>query len=74
MDADDLQVKALADKAKKFTKQKKQLQARQDMSKAHPAQTELICTQWNQCHKPIDTLRLKAIHFYESLGMICNAI
>jgi hypothetical protein len=39
-----------------------------------PAQAELICTQWNQCHKPIDTLRLTAIHFYESLGMVCNAI
>jgi phage shock protein A len=34
MDAGDLQVKSLADKAKQFTQQKKQLQARQDMSKA----------------------------------------
>ena len=34
MDAGDLQVKALADKAKQFTQQKKQLQARQSMTKA----------------------------------------
>lgn len=34
MDAGNLQVKALADKAKQFTQQKKQLQARQDMAKA----------------------------------------
>lgn len=34
MDTGDLQVKALADKAKQFTQQKKQLQARQNMAKA----------------------------------------
>jgi hypothetical protein len=34
MDAGNLQVKALADKAKQLTQQKKQLQARQDMAKA----------------------------------------
>ena len=34
MDAGNLQVKALADKAKQFTQQKKQLQARQSMTKA----------------------------------------
>jgi phage shock protein A len=34
MDADNLQVKALADKAKQFTQQKKQLQARQNLAKA----------------------------------------
>jgi hypothetical protein len=34
MDAGNLQVKALADKAKQFTQQKKQLQARQSMAKA----------------------------------------
>jgi hypothetical protein len=34
MDADNLQVKALADKAKQLTQQKKQLQARQSLSKA----------------------------------------
>jgi hypothetical protein len=34
MYAGNLQVKALADKAKQLTQQKKQLQARQDMSKA----------------------------------------
>jgi hypothetical protein len=34
MDAGNLQVKALADKAKQFTQQKKQLQARQSLAKA----------------------------------------
>lgn len=34
MDAGDLQVKSLADKAKQITQQKKQLQARQSLSKA----------------------------------------
>jgi hypothetical protein len=34
MDAGNLQVKALADKAKQFTQQKKQLQARQALTKA----------------------------------------
>jgi hypothetical protein len=34
MDAGNLQVKALADKAKQFTQQKKQLQARQVLAKA----------------------------------------
>lgn len=34
MDAGDLQVKALADKAKQITQQKKQLQARQGLAKA----------------------------------------
>ena len=34
MDASNLQVKALADKAKQFTQQKKQLQARQSLAKA----------------------------------------
>ena len=34
MDAGNLQVKALADKAKQFTQQKKQLQARQGLAKA----------------------------------------
>lgn len=34
MDAGNLQVKVLADKAKQFTQQKKQLQARQSMAKA----------------------------------------
>jgi hypothetical protein len=33
MDAGDLQVKALADKAKQITQQKKQLQARQSLEK-----------------------------------------
>ena len=39
-----------------------------------PAQAELICTQWNQRLKTIGTLGLTVIHFYESLGMVCNAI
>jgi hypothetical protein len=34
MDAGNLQVKALADQAKQFTQQKKQLQARQSLAKA----------------------------------------
>lgn len=34
MDAGNLQVKALADKAKQFTQQKKQLQAKQALTKA----------------------------------------
>lgn len=34
IDSGDLQVKALADKAKQLTQQKKQLQARQSMTKA----------------------------------------
>jgi hypothetical protein len=34
VDAGNLQVKALADKAKQFTQQKKQLQARQSLAKA----------------------------------------
>lgn len=34
MDAGNLQVKALADKAKQFTQKKKQLQARQSLAKA----------------------------------------
>ena len=34
MDAGDLQVKALADKAKQITQQKKQLQAKQGLAKA----------------------------------------
>ena len=40
MDAGNLQVKALADKAKQFTQQKKQLQARQDMAKAQAKMRE----------------------------------
>lgn len=40
MDAGDLQVKTLANKAKQFTQQKKQLQARQDMEKAQAKMRE----------------------------------
>ncbi len=43
-------------------------------ARMEPAQGELICTQWNQCRKTIGTLGLTVIHFYESLGMVCNAI
>lgn len=40
MDAGNLQVKALADKAKQFTQQKKQLQAKQSLAKAQAKMRE----------------------------------
>ena len=42
MDAGNLQVKALADKAKQITQQKKQLQARQSLAKAQAKMRDAI--------------------------------